>query len=256
MLPRSASIAIEKLHQNVRMVHTGFSGVRAPRIALLAAILLAGTSQVACDESDTPEEFRDFGRVPIVEIDCDASGCLGRWENSFAWSPIYPWQSVLALRWTNPDSVWRCDPDPDVDLCVVIDAQNHKACFRYEWGYAVKVAPTCAVSGGNWLSVGNGRVALATAFYFTGCEPGSLGCPCVNSTCGFGLVCAEAENGNNVCSVTAPQNPCDHSLGLDYDGIPYDGACVAECTQFVDHCGPMECSPKDAFAQGFCAWPE
>lgn len=33
-------------------------------------------------------------------------------------------------------------------------------------------------------------------------------------------------------------------------------ACVAQCTQFVDDCGPhMECSPINQAPQGFCAYP-
>lgn len=222
---------------------------------LLASIAAAGCDEPIEVEDDT--DLRGYWRRPIVNIDCDASGCLGQWQWSYAWSPVYPYNEIAMLPRANPGTVWGCDPTPDVDVCKVVDAQGHVGCFRwvYNSDWAVAVAPACATVGlADWINVGNDMTAKVVASFTTGCDDGSLGCPCVNNSCDQGLVCVVADNGNDVCSLSANATPCDHGLDLDYDGYEHDGGCVAECTQFMDHCGPMECSPKDAFAVGFCAW--
>jgi hypothetical protein len=90
------------------------------------------------------------------------------------------------------------------------------------------------------------------------CVDGDLGCRCMpGDACLPGLICAVADNGNEVCSLpnTTSTEPCDHGLPLELSGVLHDSACVAGCTQNVDDCGDLECSPIDASNKGFCAWP-
>lgn len=146
-------------------------------IFLAAATALFGACDPAydteCLEPDcADDEFRwTEGRREFVDISCvdtdDPAGyeCYGLWEDSTAWSRVYLYYTDIApLPKVNPYTVWSCDTTPDVDVCVIVDQQGHKACFRNELGWAVAVVPMCATSGANWRYVGNGMDAYIAYF--------------------------------------------------------------------------------------------
>ena len=88
------------------------------------------------------------------------------------------------------------------------------------------------------------------------CPVGQLNCACDSAKeCEPGLVCVESNDGaSNICAPSAATDPCEHLTGLDLPGVIVGTGCVAGCVQ-GDSCGWLECSPIDAFADGFCAWP-
>jgi hypothetical protein len=186
MRPRSASIATDKLHQNRRKLHTGFA----------ATFLAIAFASIGCDDASDgfdvdpetlgtaiePEhvggsaevdldlglEFRDVGDRPIIMIDCNDTPCVGLWQWSVAWSPVYPKSVIAALPNVNPGSLWPCEPNPAADACKRIDSQGHVGCWRWVYNdlWAVAVAPLCQTqTWPDWISVGNAMEAKVTKYY-------------------------------------------------------------------------------------------
>ena len=99
-------------------------------------------------------------RIDIAEVDCDAN-CHGRWECTGEWSHVLPIEEVAAMPTVDASTIWPCSPDPDIDVCVMVDAVGHLGCFRMHGAWAVAVAPACAVgSFPGWLDVGSGMMAF------------------------------------------------------------------------------------------------
>jgi len=112
-------------------------------------------------ELETAEPSRpDMGgceRLDIAEIECSEQGCSGRWVGTESWSPAMSADIIGTLPEYDLATVWACEPDPDVDVCVIIDGVDHVACLRMFDGWGVSVAPVC--SGLDGLDVGCGMVA-------------------------------------------------------------------------------------------------
>jgi hypothetical protein len=94
--------------------------------------------------------------IEFSEVTCTDSGCMGRWQTTDTWSVAVPAVNLLGLPEIDPASVWSCQPEPVVDGCFQIDAGGHVACGWIMNGWAVPVAPCCAVAGFGWLPIGDG----------------------------------------------------------------------------------------------------
>jgi hypothetical protein len=94
--------------------------------------------------------------IEFAEVLCTQDGCEGRWQGTDAWSPATPATELLGLTPVDPSTLWPCDPAPEVDGCFMIDGSGHAACVWIMNGWAVPVAPCCAVDGFSWLPVGDG----------------------------------------------------------------------------------------------------
>lgn len=122
------------------------------------------------------------------------------------------------------------------------------------------VANVCIEAGGvgSECSVDSNECATGLSCingYCNVCPDGLLNCACDEGTCSSGLVCVKSNDGTaTICAPTGFDEPCDHMTGLDLPGVLFGVGCVAGCTQ-GESCGWLECSPIDAFAEGFCAWP-
>jgi len=140
-------------------------------ILALVATILAGCGpgamgdrdeafENAATESDTGSDEHDGGRLRLVEIGCVDGVCAGRWDGGQLWSLVFDSAEVAA----SPEipAPWPCTNDMDVDVCVEVDDQGHVGCFWYQHGWAVAVAPSCAVNGSLWIDVGNGMRSSAS----------------------------------------------------------------------------------------------
>ena len=99
-------------------------------------------------------------RIEIADVQCDADGCVGRWADTDSWSLVVSADQVLSLPTVDASTLWECEQDPAVDVCVSVDSAGHIGCFRIMDAWAAPVAPCCAVSDG-WIPVGDGVSALA-----------------------------------------------------------------------------------------------
>jgi hypothetical protein len=100
------------------------------------------------------------GRRNIANMDCGTNGCSGLWSGSDAWTPMRPAGDLANMPAVDPSTVWGCDTDPDVDACVVVDANGHVGCFRIEGPFAVPVWPACA-GAQSGIDAGNGMCVSA-----------------------------------------------------------------------------------------------
>jgi hypothetical protein len=116
------------------------------------AVELRGTD-IACIDAPHRE---------LAEVLCTADGCEGRWQESELWSRVAPADEILALPMTDPATVWPCQPAPPVDGCFQIDDGGHVACVWIMNGWAVPVAPCCAIDGFGWLPIGDGMAAFGS----------------------------------------------------------------------------------------------
>jgi len=121
-------------------------------LALSAVVLFASACTATADGS----------RRELVELRCSTTECEARWDDSPAWSRVVAADDLVALTEVDQADVWECEREPDVDLCVVVDGHGRVGCFRVEGDFAVAVGPACAVSGAEWLDVGNAMVAKVT----------------------------------------------------------------------------------------------
>jgi hypothetical protein len=111
-------------------------------------------------DGDPSYSCEDAGRREFAEIVCDEAGCSGRWQGSDWWSVVLSAEVVLAGQEIEPDTLWSCQADPPVDVCVSVNATG--GCFWILDGWAVPVAPCCAVEGWGWLPVGDGMAAAGS----------------------------------------------------------------------------------------------
>lgn len=109
----------------------------------------------ACFDSDDGGD----GRRDLVELNCPGGACVARWDGGEQWSTVIP-SSDLDEHAEQGSDMWACDPDPDVDICV-IEPSGHRGCFRIEGAWAVAIAPACASPwpDGETVDVGNGMVS-------------------------------------------------------------------------------------------------
>lgn len=119
------------------------------------AIIIAILVTSACIELD------DDPRLDLVELDCSADPCVGRWAGTNLWTPVYPIEDLLEQPAFDPVGLWDCEPDPDHDFVFCIEVESGLVgCFRDEDDWGVPVAPTCAVDGFvDWIDVGAGMSA-------------------------------------------------------------------------------------------------
>jgi hypothetical protein len=98
--------------------------------------------------------------IEFAEVSCTASGCEGRWQETDLWSTVFSADEIL-MRPVVAADLWPCQSDPQVDVCVEVDGLGHKGCFWVLDGWAVPVAPCCAVADWGWLPIGEGMAAAA-----------------------------------------------------------------------------------------------
>jgi hypothetical protein len=96
------------------------------------------------------------GRRSFSDMDCGADGCTGLWSGTDSWSKLIALSELADFEAIDKTTVWACNPDPDVDECLIIDQNGHIACFRYDGEFAVIAWPSCATANMAAVDVGNG----------------------------------------------------------------------------------------------------
>jgi hypothetical protein len=144
------------------------------RNPLQHVLILAALLAVACDVPDVPADVDTEtgastesgdgdgcdGPERPFSVNCTAAGCRAWWAASEESTPVYSADMILALPMVDPSVPWACEPEPDVELCVEVDSTGHIGCFRIREGWAVPVAPCCAIADlPGWLEVGLGVAA-------------------------------------------------------------------------------------------------
>jgi hypothetical protein len=103
--------------------------------------------------------------IELAEVQCTPDGCEGRWQETNWWSQVFAADEVLALEPVDPSVLWECQPAPDADVCVQVDSMGHVGCFWVMNGWAVPVAPCCAVGSvgaSGWMPIGDGMAVAGT----------------------------------------------------------------------------------------------